>query len=554
MAYSGAQANHSTIALAAQIPQATETTRHQLQVPQKFNTCLEGLRQTMFGPLSALAVSGFITGTLGFIVSTISRLDEKTQEIRECESRLKSFSRQLDDSYLQLKVWHSIWVGSQAFPRETYVYFWGSEELEEIEARVNSITELSSQITNVLYRPNNDKPTIYLPRSTIEDWHLLLDEEVAQLPSQRAMDHKKASLVRRIGFAFFSNTMLLEKVNRLKSHIEGLRDFTQWTFRLKHRCEPYEQVTSAELRRIADMKFFVGAISNFGNLLYKHRSNPYRSEWAVELAPPGPGHTLDLWSELDTDTLYIDFIVRDAAPDVQSKPIRLRLHVKDHRHLNHYSARLGSFALPVMQRVDEIVLDDQKLECHSEYDQFLSLSESPNGRSLPLRQMLAENTFSESHRKDLDVERADLVYGLGHWMVLLMDTSWSCNLCTCRIRSICLADACICHSFLPDSDPAHNPGCHHPTFAGDPLRLLGVTLAEVALALPIDMFEQEDLNFLVGGEAASRKGLLGMLRAKFGQNNITKAVSYCLDPELAELATSLHAGRLDKYCQNIVLP
>ena len=99
----------------------------------------------MFEPLSALAILGFTTGTLGFIVSTLSRLHEKTQEIRECESHLRSFRWQLEDAYMQLKVWHAIWIGKKAFPQETYVYFWGTEGLESIESRVNGIIELSKK-------------------------------------------------------------------------------------------------------------------------------------------------------------------------------------------------------------------------------------------------------------------------------------------------------------------------------------------------------------------------------------------------------------------------
>ena len=503
----------------------------------------------MFEPLSALAVLGFTTGTLGFIVSTISRLDEKTQEIRECKSRLDSFHSQLEVAYMQLKVWHSTWIGNKAFPRQTYVYFWGTEGLENIESRVNDIIKLSNQIENLLYRPDDCETESPLVRSTIEDWHELLDRKVTQLPSRRDIDHRKARLVRRISFALFHNAMLLEKVTRLKSHIEGLRDFTQWTFRLEQRDDPNKQVTSAELRRISDMKSFVDQISKFGNLLYDNQPYSFRSEWAIELAPPEPGQTLDLWSEVDTDTLYIDFIVRDAAPDVQPKAIRLRLFVKDH------SVYRNGFLSPIMQRVDEIVLDHQKLECHSMYDQFFSLLERPSRRSRPLRQMLAENTFSGSHRKAFEAERADLVYGLGHWMVLLWNTRWSSQLRTSEIRCICLADACMRHSFRPRPDHLfYNFGCHDPTFGGYTLRLLGVALAEIALAFPIDVIKQEDIKFRVGEEIVNRKQLLGMLREKFGRNTITKAVNYCLDPDFDDSRNSLHAVQFDQYCQKIVLP
>ena len=502
----------------------------------------------MFEPLSALAILGFTTGTLGFIVSTISRLDEKTQEIRECESRLRSFRWQLEDAYMQLKVWHSIWIGNKAFPRSTYVYFWGDAELEDIISRVNGITELSSEIRGLLYHPDNHEPRNRLPRSIIEDWHLLIDKEVAQLPSRRDIDHQKANLVRKIGFAFFRNAMLLEKVSRLKSHIEGLRDFTQWTFRLKQHSDPNEQVKRAELRRISDVLSLFDQITKLGTLFYMCRSCKSISEWAIELALPEPGNTLDVLSEVDTDTIYIDFFVRYAAPDVQPNAIRLRLYAKD--ELTH---RYGLF-ISIMKRVGKILLDHQELERHSDYDRFFSLLERPSRRSRPLRQMLAENTFSGSHRKAFEAERADLVYGLGHWTILLCETPWTYGLCTCKIRCICLADARIRHAFCPLVEAFPPTGCQHRCSIEDRLILLGVALAEVALAFPIDVIGQEDIRFRVGGANTTRIQLLGMLREKFGRNTITKAVSYCLDPNSTHFRNLLRPGYFDHYCQNIVLP
>ena len=500
----------------------------------------------MFEPLSALAVLGFTTGALGFIVSTTSKLDEKTLEIRECETRLGEFRRQLRYAYMQLKAWQSIWIGNKAFPHETYVHFWGTEGLEDIESRVKGITALSNQIRNLLYHPHKHEPGISLP--TTADWHLLTDEEVEQLIPRRDMYYIKDTLACRINFALFLNAELVEKISRLKSHIEELRDITQWSFRLEQHGDPNKQVTSAELRRISDMKSFVYRAFHFGNLLHANLSYLCRSEWAIELTPPDSGHTMDFWSEVDTDTIYIDFFVRDAAHDVQHNAIRLRLYVKDygaHRNLSRH----------IMGRIGEILLDHQKFERDSECDQFFRLLGRPSRRSRSLRQMLAEDNFSGSHRKDFEAERVDLVYGLGHWMVLLCKTPWANGLCTCKIRCICLVDGGIRHAFFPSTEATeafHTPRCCHRDLMMDRFRLLGVALAEVALAFPIEVLKQE--KFVVCGEIASWKRLIGMLSEKFGRGTITKAVSYCLDPDLADVRGSLRPEYFDQYCQNIVLP
>ena len=498
----------------------------------------------MFEPLSALTVLGFAIGTLGLIVSTISKVDEKIQEIRECESRLRSYNWQLRDACMELKVWQLTWIGKKAFPIETYVHFWGIEGMKDIQARVDGITELSSEINALLRRPVSSETGQSLPRPELQDWHRLIDQDLARLPPWRHTEHQKASLVRRIGFTLFHNAVLQEKLNRLRSHIEGLRDFTQYTFRLEQQGDPSKKVTSAELHRVSDMKTFIDRISNVGSLLYNSRLPYSRFEWAIEVGPPEAGQTQDLWSEVDT--MHIDFIVRDTALHVQTKASRVRLCVEEQL------AQMDGYMPRMIQRVDEVVLSRGRREHYSEYDRFFSLLEKPSRRSRPLRKMLTESIFSGSHRKSFEVERADLVYGLGHWMVLLWNTPWSCGLCTCGIRYIHLVDTRTRHSFLPCPSRSHwYPRCHPPTLAEDRFKLLGVVLAEIALALPISVVvDQEDTSYIIGEEIVGRKRLLGMLREKFGRNTITKAVSYCLDPD----GHLLRPDHLEQYSQNIVLP
>ncbi|CAF9938382.1 hypothetical protein IMSHALPRED_000776 [Imshaugia aleurites] len=451
----------------------------------------------MFEPLSALAVLGFAMGALGFMVSTISEVDEKVQVIREWEKRLQSFNWQLEDVYMKLKVWQLIWVGKKAFPHETYVHFWGVKGLEHIQSRVNGITELSNEIKNLIYQPVNSETEQSLPRSELRDWHRILDHDIAGLPSSRHAPHRKASLVRKIGFALFRNTILTEKISRLDSHVVGLRDFTQYTFRLEQKTDPDKKVTSEELRRISELKLFFDRMSMFGSLLYDGRLLSSRLEWAIELGPPEAGHTLDLWSEVDT--MYIDFIVRDTALQVQTKASRVRFCVEEQMA---DTADTNGYLPLIIRRINELVLSQGRRENHSEYDRFFRLLEEPSRRSRPLRKMLTENIFSGSHRKSFEVERADLVYGLENRF-----------------------------------------------------RLLGVALTEIALAQPISVIlEQEDTSYLIGEKIVGRKRLLGMLRERFGQKTITKAVSYCLDPDASSLGDPLRPDHLEQYCQNITFP
>ncbi len=417
--------------------------------------------------------------------------------------------------------------------------------------RVDGITELSNEIKTLLRQPVITETGQSLPGSELKDWHRLIDQDVARLPSWRHTEYHRVGLVRRIGFTLFQNAVLEEKITRLRNHIEGLREFAQHTFRLEQQGDLSKKVTNADLYRNAEAITFMDRISKFGNLLYESRLPYPRFEWAIEVGPPQAGETLDLWSEVDT--MHIDFIVRDTALNVQTKASRVRLCVEE--KLTQKDGHIPC----MIQRVNEVALSHGQRERHSEYDRFFSLLETPSRQSRPLRKMLTDSIFSESHRESFEMERANLVYGLGHWMVLLWNTPWSCSLCTCGIRYIQLVDTRTRHSFLPCPTRSHfYPTCHPPRLAEDRFTLLGVALAEIALALPISVVQeqegQEDTKYVVGEEVLGRKGLLGMLRRKRGQNTIAKAVSYCLDADSAKFRHRLRPDYLDEYCQNIVLP
>ena len=499
----------------------------------------------MFEPLSALAVLGFTTGVLSFIVSTMTKMDEKAQEIRECKRRLRDFNRKLEDAYLQFRVWHAIWVGNEAFPDSTYVHFWDNEGLESVESRIHEIFELTREIQDLLRQPVSERAGHTLRHSEMRDWQKLLAHGVAALPSFR---EQNIGLVRKIGFTLFRNAILLEKTGQLKSHVEGLRDFTQYTFRLAQQSSPNTKVERSELRRISDLKNFFDRISNFGSLLYNTQQSNSRFEWRLELGPPEAGNTLEEWAE--ADAMHIDFTLRERVPDVRLNTGRVRLHVAEKR------AYTVSDLLIITRRIDEVVLSGERHEYHSGYDGYFNLLDKPYRRSRPLRQMITDGLFSGKNRKAFDMDRADLVYGLGHWMVLLWNTPWSFDLCTCGIRCVYLADARARHTFFPCPNRSHwSPECHPSTLAQNRFELLGVALAEIALALPISvMVEPEKTSYIVGEEVASRKELLGKLRKEFGPNTITKAVGYCFDPYSVNSGDSLRPDHLEQYCQNIILP
>lgn len=499
----------------------------------------------MFDPFSALGALGFITGTLGFIVSTIPKVDEKIRGFREYGKAVRSLSNRLDVAYFDLRAWNIIWVGKEAFSSDFYIYLWGVGGLENVKSRLNDILEEGEEIRTLLYQPGDSLGG--LQSSELRYWadFLANDARLDSLPLQR-----NDSIIRKMIFALVRRDTLKEKIESLENSIKGLRKSTQQNFRLRHDGDPGLKVAGSELR-LLDLQLFVDRISNIGYSLYDPLAQSSIFEWAIELGPPRADLPLDLWAEMKQ--MYINFVVRAKARKGQVKARRLRIH------LENLPAQTVVASNLMEQTIEKVFLSHEGLELDSEHSGIFDVLEHPTKRSRALKKMLTDGIFSGEHRKDFELERANLIYGLGHWMVLLWKTPWFSDLCTCGIRCVHLADANTRHSFLPRPDAGHmnrDSDCHPSKLAEHEIELLGVTLAEIALALPIsvDVTGYDTRSYVINGESASRERLLGMLKRQFGQNTITKAVSYCLDPDLAVHKYSLPSKYLEQFCRNIVLP
>ena len=499
----------------------------------------------MLDPFSALGVLGFLTGNLGFLVSTLPKLDEKTRAFREYERSVRALCGRLDIAYLDLRAWIFIWVGKEAFSDAFYIHLWGRKGLHDVKSRLYDISEESRDVSWLLYRPVGLWPDRQY-EIELRDWQEILDSR--ELVNNSLLQH--GSMTRKTVFAMFREDTLKNKIDGLEKSIEGLKKFTQLSFRLGHDSDPELKVTNSELR-LLDQQLFVDRISNSGDSLYRYLASCSRFEWAIELSPPGAAHALSLLSK--KNEMYVDFIVRPVARVGHIKARRLRFDLE-----KVPIQTVGCLTL-LEQRIEDVFRDHEEPECDSENNRIFDLLENPVKRSRALKKMLIDEVFSEEHRKNVEADRADLIYGLGHWMMLLWNTPWLSDLCTCGIRCIYLADATTRHSFLARPDAGHmdrNLDCHPPYLAEHRFELLGVTLAEIALGRPISVEGngENTRSYVIGGKCASRGGLLEKLTEKHGLRTITMAVSYCLGPDLHEHGDSLPPDHLEQYCQKIILP
>ena len=504
----------------------------------------------MFDPFSALGALGFITGNLGFIVSTLPKLDEKTRAFREYERSFRSLSGRLDVAYLDLRAWIVIWVGKEAFSDAFYIHLWGLKGLDDVKSRLNDIKKESEEVQKLLYWPEGASGEELQAETELKDWQESLTRRVLVNISSRPV-YRIA--IRKAIFALFRNDTIKDKIDGLEKSIEGLKKFTQLSFRLGHDSDPESKVTKSELR-LLDQQLFVDRISKSGDSLYRNLANFSKFEWAVELSPPGAAHALDLLSK--KTEMYVDFIVRPVARIGHIKARRLRINLEK---VPVQTVDYLDYLDLVEQRIEDVFRGHDGPDFDSEHIRVFDVLENPTKRSRALKKLLTDGLSSREHRKNFEADRADLIYGLGHWMILLWNTPWLSDLCSCGIRCIHLADATMRHSFLSRPDAGHidrDLDCHPPYLAGHRFELLGVTLAEIALALPISVQATgENTRFyVIGGEGTSREGLLEKLTGKCGLRTITMAVSYCLGLDSFRYGDSLPPDHLEQCCQKIILP
>ena len=183
---------------------------------------------TMFDPLSALSCIGFVVGVIGAVATTLSKIDERVDDVRECKDRLQHFTWQLEDSHLQLKAWRSTWISELDQEDGSYIYFWGKEGFDQVQARMGSLLKLSTRIKTLLRQPSHIDDDQPISSSERLEWQRSIDWESSEtitLSGFGNFGERKLSLLRRIGFSLFRNAALQEKMGRFKTQIQGLDDF-----------------------------------------------------------------------------------------------------------------------------------------------------------------------------------------------------------------------------------------------------------------------------------------------------------------------------------------
>ena len=495
----------------------------------------------MLEPVTGIA---FSIGVVGFLASTLSNIDEKATRFRECKDRLLFVERQLKSSHRELEAWWSTWL---IYEDDDYTYFWGQDGFNDIRAICRSLQELSARIKTLLRRPISDDGENLSWNERCE-WQKLLKPQMFKADCEKDFRHQNLGLLRRITYCLFDDEKLKNKVDTFEMEVKSLQRSSRIMFRTLRSGDFQSNVSPEELRKLVELRKFIDRASLFGSSTFESSRLLEEIDSALELSPPGEDENLDWWDELDD--LQVDlFMISDAVPKRHASRFRI-IQISD-------SGSISTDVSDLIERARIAIRDDVSVEIDQTSRGALIELECPTSRSRHFRRMLVEGIFTSDIGKSFDVERSNLIYRLAHWFIQFWNTPWTNDLCSCRIRQVHLLDSGTRHSLTAGEIVVRShSNCQTSEIGGTDRRmlLLGKTLSEIALAVPIDFdFQGEEMQILVNGEQRTRGQLLASLVKLFGRKTITKAIRYCLDPAHTNRKHFL-PEHMEPYCQNILQP
>ena len=512
----------------------------------------------MIDPVSALGSVSFALAILGLLANTASGLYDRVLKARECEERLYSMRLQLLSGDSQLRTWRWTWSGVTPFPDEVYIQFWGGRrKFDDVCGMLESIAALYQEISSILRNPQ--RKTMSLKTIDVKEWlaaNDIADERQLILSRATAKPRGSESVARRIAFAFYEDAVLQEKIERFRSQIQMLVDFTQRHFRLLRAQNPSLEVTHGELEDTIGLRAFIDRVSNTGIKLHNlQRVYDDSILWALELKPPQDGYEspINMWKEIEA--MHIDFLVRGSATAGHGHRAveRVRLFAGPESTAIHDSREVDDRLGDTVAQIGSLLRNTA--ETGEGFGGSFTILEKPSSLSRPIRIMLNEGLYSSIKRKSFELERANLMYSLAHWCIALWNTPWSSRLCTCGIRCVTVPDSAVSHTFKPSSEGFHRPpACHSAANSNKRRYLLGVALAELVLARPISICDTKELTYAIDGQSLSWKALMYRLRKEVGRNPAVTAISYCLDPDSVAAEPLLEPQHFNEYCKNILKP
>jgi hypothetical protein len=508
----------------------------------------------MLEPFSIVSsVFGLTTGSISLLLATVEKFVSTSQKAAQCKHRLRQVELHVGHMNRKLIAWVRKWApDGEAFPESTYVFIWGDDGWASLQARVDAICQEIQQLEKILLTgnvSNGEGDSGLLTSLDSDTWHIAVTRAKGDVT--KLAEHE-VTIGKRIAFAIWESNLLAEGLDRLKKLVDDI---------------------DADSRLLA-----ADVVWKLGNNLpesyrtnmaqfYDTRTKPLWQELdechktlsskletcAILFRPP---KSQDFWNIQNERSLAVEFVCTRGTSATQDEGHWISTDFDFHD-------RLRTCLAVQLQPIIEHLSKDSK-NCENCDRAILEKT---------LKQTLTtlSSMHSRDHRafcKERGLERLQTALAVATWAMYAWPTAWVKTICSCGIRNALLPGG---QRFPVLEEVAHHEqGCLIEEICrpnASRYLLLGVLLAEIALARPIRVIEDNndasELFFelhdprVVNREPEQhlRRHELLHLMDKRPLLAFQKAVQYCFQAWHAETAESnFRVEHLGAFVENIIDP
>jgi hypothetical protein len=377
--------------------------------------------------------------------------------------------------------------------------------------------------------------------SEVRDWEWAVRTATAgRLPTGEA--HLRIG--KKIAFAVCQNSELINRVERIKKLVDDIDVYSKLSaadvVRKHGEKSPFHRTDMVQ-------KFFEKA-----KPLWFELTDVYQ---ALSIEPVAlamlfrPPSTNDLWGGSEEQPLQIDLICTNSRFWTESECywISASYHFQRRQSI-HLTADIQYQLSRMREDGEKAILQDT---LKSVFKRAVSLSAEDRSR----------------FNKNTELGRLHAAVAIATWVIYAWPTAWIDRMCSCGIRYAVLVDT---EKFPVFRGVTHHedqecPGYRIPRSGIEKFMLLGVLLAEIALACPIKVFQTPELGWEFGvyeyhgsnsnnGSRIDKIALLGLLN-NLPLRPFRSAVAYCLGANPPQAAQGdICAEDVDAYMRHVVTP
>jgi hypothetical protein len=502
---------------------------------------------------------GYCFGAISFIFSTVPTVAKASDAYLKCVGHFNSLRLRIADLEARYWQWENTWKDFDLGQYEESVNA-TRDDLEELKKDINHKIRKSlksdwekerwKRRRTLLLRGIFDMPTdveILRRRPKVKHFLNTLAHSALQL-----LPNENADFHRSLGYAIWEKDIIEGWLTRMKSNIEAMERLSDTAWKKQTARRYNASPDEGRVKETIALQSSRGQLKILADALYdRHNTSQQAHGWALCLPAPAKDKDIISWKYVARRDFDLRFRV-----DREETVDYFCLRVVYERDNEETYARWDHVQNAIRERIDPshnaTPPTTNGAEC--------SMQNSNVSRSHSLEELFREKPelFREATKSwhSWRADRLDLVRGLLNWTILLWDTRWTRELCSCRLQVE--KDPTAPSIVLPILTAEKYHGCEHK---GICLRNLGIALAEIFLTTPFRLTSGTDTEpggyqQWINGQWTSllRDRIYDQILDKTDSGHLRNAISFCLEEEGPLADEAFEAGFMFGYIDEIYKP